>query len=434
MPRLRVLLAPIIFALAVMPAQTVTATPVDTGLVDYIFELEPGEDAESWAERIFDELDIPEDRLIYTYEAAINGLWMRLTPDEIDDAEDLKPEGIFNGQAAFEVSVPRPMEMEGGHAYDGPQITSTGYARVEATSGDYSDVDIAILDTGVDAFNDDLNVVGGFDCTFEGHPDEWGIDGYGHGSHVGGIAAALDNDRFVVGPAAGARIHSFKVLGADGSGSMASVLCGVDQVAKQATTIEVANLSLGGENLPSDCYSLDSLHNGFCNTAAMGVTFVVSAGNSATDAIHSSPANYGESVVTVSSLADFDGLPGGLHEQPGPCAVNSPDDTLATYSNYGSLIDFIAPGTCIYSTLPGNTAASFSGTSMAAPLTTGVLAAWISQCGRDHAVEAVTAWSLDVWAADETWTGDHGPDHEPLIRFGAPCPTPEQLEQWEEAT
>ena len=439
MPRLRLLLAPIIFALAVMPAQTVDAQAASPD-VDYVLELATGENPEVHADWLLTKLGVSsgdrEDRIVYTYQYAINGVWLRLTEAEADEADGITREGVVNGQRAFDVSIPVTPHVIEGAPYDGPQVVPTGYLRVgaEPEPGDlYSDVDIAVVDTGVDSFHDDLNVVGGFDCTFEGltgrrPTDSWRNDNYGHGTHVAGIAAAIDNDRGVIGPAAGARIYSIPVLGDDGSGSMASVACGIDQVAKLSEVVDVANLSLGGENEASVCNSWDSLHNAFCNTVEMGVTFVVSAGNSATDAINSSPANYPEA-VTTSALADYDGLPGGLTAELPAHNGAGLDDQLASFSNFGSLVDFTAPGVAIYSLLPDNTAGYASGTSMAAPQVTGVIAAWIALYPRDriHAVEAVLAWSsLHGWDVRSGWDGDVGPDHEPLVRFGAPAWEPEE--------
>jgi subtilisin family serine protease len=105
------------------------------------------------------------------------------------------------------------------------------------------------------------------------------------------------------------------------------------------------------------------------------------------------------------------------------------------FSNYGPVVDFIAPGVDILSTTPLNTYGRASGTSMAAPEVTGVLAAWAAANPRyaRHAFEAVYEWSSGQgWEVRAGWDGDIGVDHEPLVRFGAPPPTPEQITAWEE--
>ena len=105
------------------------------------------------------------------------------------------------------------------------------------------------------------------------------------------------------------------------------------------------------------------------------------------------------------------------------CGFAGEDDALAPFSNYGSAVDFIAPGVCILSLAPSNQMAYMSGTSMATPEVVGVFAEYIARCGPDGATEAITEWSSTTsWLRNEgQWTGDVGPDHEPLVRVGAPC-------------
>ncbi|HEX4897198.1 MAG TPA: S8 family serine peptidase [Candidatus Limnocylindrales bacterium] len=78
------------------------------------------------------------------------------------------------------------------------------------------DADVAVVDTGIDAAHPDLNVAGGMNCT-SADPSGWG-DENGHGTHVAGTIAALDNDIGVVGMAPGARLWAVRILDADGSG------------------------------------------------------------------------------------------------------------------------------------------------------------------------------------------------------------------------
>jgi subtilisin len=72
-------------------------------------------------------------------------------------------------------------------------------------------------------------------------------DKNGHGTHVAGTIGALDDGKGVVGVAPGARIWSVKVLGANGSGRMSDIIAGIDYVTSNASSIEVANMSLGCE-------------------------------------------------------------------------------------------------------------------------------------------------------------------------------------------
>ena len=117
------------------------------------------------------------------------------------------------------------------------QSVPTGIRRIDGPlSGTISgngagavNVDIAILDTGIDVDHPDLNVVGGVNCSTGSSYD----DQNGHGTHVAGTAAAKDNGIGVVGVAPGARLWAVRVLDNTGNGTWSSVICGIDWVTGQ---------------------------------------------------------------------------------------------------------------------------------------------------------------------------------------------------------
>jgi subtilisin family serine protease len=274
-------------------------------------------------------------------------------------------------------------------------------------------VDVAVIDTGIDLTHPDLNVAGGVNCS-TGRSFN---DGNGHGSHVAGIIGARDNDLGVVGVAPGARLWAVRVLNPAGSGSFASVICGVDWVTAHRDVIEVANMSLGGtgsEPAGSGCTTGDALHDAICRSVSAGVTYTVAAGNEADDAANHVPAAYDE-VITVSALADFDGKPGGLGSAT--CRADE-DDTLANFSNFGADVDLIAPGVCIYSTYKRGGYATFSGTSMASPHAGGAAALYKSthpSATPDQVKSALQA------AGNLNWNNADDPDgvKEPLVNVDA---------------
>mgnify|MGYP003575317359 CR=1 FL=1 len=244
-----------------------------------------------------------------------------------------------------------------------------------AKSGDGTgtvNANIAILDTGVLKTHPDLNVYKCFSFVnnpTSGTPLNTCNDANGHGTHVAGTAAAKDNDIGVVGNAPGAKIWAMKVLGDDGSGTFSDILEPLDYVASHANEIDVVNLSLGGEGTyPPAENAITKLVNN------KGVVVVVAAGNSDMDANNFTPART-PAAITVSAISDTNGKCGG----GGPATTfGDPDDSFASYSNYGSLVDIAAPGSEVYSTFKDGNYATMSGTSMASPNVAGAAALYIS--------------------------------------------------------
>ncbi len=197
-----------------------------------------------------------------------------------------------------------------------------------------------VIDSGVDLDHPDLLVNAGMSRSFTREKDA--DDGNGHGTHVAGTIAAIDNSIGVVGVAAGAEIVAVKVLTRSGSGSTSGVIAGVDYVADVGRTGDVANMSLGGG------VSI-TLDNAVINAAAGGVKFTLAAGNESDHADNHSPARAnGPNVFTVSSFAE--------------------GDNWSSFSNFGNPpVDYAEPGSAIPSTYKDGGYATLSGTSMAAP-------------------------------------------------------------------
>ena len=302
------------------------------------------------------------------------------------------------------------------------QSTPTGIDRIDgelssAASGDGSgaavNVDVAVIDTGIDTDHQDLNVVGGKNCSTGRSYD----DGNGHGTHVAGTIGAKDDANGVVGVAPGARLWAVRVLNNKGSGSWSSIICGVDWVTQNSSTIEVANMSLGGggsDPSGAGCSTGDSLHDAICRSVASGVTYAVAAGNSSADASGFVPAAYDE-VITVSALADFNGLPGG--GAAATCRADV-DDTLADFSNYGADVDLIAPGVCINSTWKGGGYNTISGTSMASPHVAGAAALYKANNSAASPTDVKTALQS---AGNLNWDNSDDGDStkETLLNVGA---------------
>jgi subtilisin len=270
-----------------------------------------------------------------------------------------------------------------------PGIDRTDADRSTTRSGDGRgdlNVNVAVLDTGIDVDHPDLNVVGGVDCTGGKGFD----DPESHGTHVAGTIAARDNGFGVVGVAPGARLWAVRVLNKQGSGSWSNIICGVDFVTSTRTNADpsddvvVANMSLKGPGADDgNCGNTkrDALHLAICASVGAGVTYVSAAGNGGVDFQDGIPAAYDE-VLTTTAVTDFDGRPGGLSSDNCLPSFTFVDDTIAFFSDFATQVTdqahtIAAPGLCVLSTVPGGYEL-ISGTSQAAPHVAGTVALCIA--------------------------------------------------------
>lgn len=285
------------------------------------------------------------------------------------------------------------------------QVAPTGISRINAPANPNrgAGMVVAVIDTGIDLTHPDLsaNILNsGTSCIKRTTAN----DDNGHGSHVAGTIAALDNSIGVVGVAPGAKIIPVKVLNRNGSGTWSSVICGIDWVTSHASqyNIKVANMSLGGSGSSDNNCGMsnnDALHKAICRSRDVGVTYTVAAGNDSKNASGFVPAAYDDAVITVSALADSNGQAGGT----GSATAYGPDDTFATFSNYGSVVDVGAPGVSILSTWKGGGYNTISGTSMASPHAAGAAALYIQA----HPGSAWSAVKDGLKAAGELLNSGH---------------------------
>ncbi len=210
---------------------------------------------------------------------------------------------------------------------------------------------VCVVDTGVQRNHPDLesNVMGGENFVINRgtiDPNKWDDDN-GHGTHVAGTIAALDNEIGVVGVAPQASIFAAKVLDRRGSGYNSDIAEGIRSCISHGA--HIINMSLGG---PSDSSILKAAVQ---EAASAGLVVVAAAGNESGPV--SFPAKYSE-VIAVS-------------------AVNS-SNLLASFSNFGPEVDFAAPGVSVTSTTKGSAYATYNGTSMASPHVAGAAALMLS--------------------------------------------------------
>ncbi len=284
--------------------------------------------------------------LKHVYKHSIKGFTMNMPCSAAskafgDDASihSLTPDSI--------VSVSRGKPGGGGGST--PQTTPWSVTRVGGPV-DGTGRTAWVLDTGIDLEHPDLNVDAsrGFSAFTKGKNAGFD-DGQGHGTHVAGTIAALNNSSDVVGVAAGATVVPVKVLDSRGSGSNSGVIAGVDHVAANASAGDCANMSLGGG-------VSSALDDAVKNAAqSSGAFFVLAAGNDGDHANNHSPARAnGNNIFTISATDSNDNMP--------------------SWSNYGNPpVDYAAPGVSILSLRNGGGTTTMSGTSMAAPAACAVL-------------------------------------------------------------
>jgi subtilisin family serine protease len=290
---------------------------------------------------------IAEGNLGAVYSSALDGFAVNLDVNQLESLRnDPSISYIENNRV---VSIAQGNRPGGGGGGTTGQETPWGITRVGG-SINYTGSNVAwVIDTGIDLTHPDLNVnsINGFTAFTSGKDANFN-DGNGHGSHVAGTIAAINNTVGVVGVAAGAPVVPVKVLDSRGSGSYDGVIAGVDHVSAKGKSGDVANMSLGGP-------VSQALDDAIITAAGKGIKFVLAAGNDAKDANNYSPARVnGTNIYTISA--------------------SDSGDKLATFSNFGNPpIEYAAPGVSIKSTWKGGAYNTISGTSMAAPHAAGVL-------------------------------------------------------------
>ena len=399
----------LVLALAGNPAPPVGASEPgrNAGAASYVVMLSVATSSPAAATRHAERHGLRARR---TFAAALTGYTAEMTPAAARRLQ--RQPGVLSVERDVKVSI-AGQQLDTG--VDRVSLPATGgtvavAGLADGTDSTQVDADVAILDTGSGP-HPDLNVVARTDCMVSGCRDDSGVDGNGHGTHVAGIAAALDNAIGSVGVAPGARIWSVRVLGNDGTGSLSSLIAGIDWVTRHADVIDVANMSIG-----CSCVS-PALDAAFTRSVAAGVAYTVAAGNSAADASRYSISNHPD-VLTVSALADFDGVSGGTGS---PTCRSDTDDTLAAFSNWGAAVDLTAPGVCIRSAWLAGSYAVVSGTSMAAPHVAGAAALLASHPSYRGSPALIRGRLLADGNAG--WTDDSGDGTtEPLLDVSALVP------------
>jgi len=221
-----------------------------------------------------------------------------------------------SGIRFIEPDVPRYMQSE--ETPYGVTITQAD----QVTAPDPGNKRICIIDSGYYPGHEDLpsNVTGGDDI---GGAGPWDEDGFGHGTHVAGTIAAVDNELGVIGVNPGVNLHIVRVFGDDGGWAYSSTLvAALDRCL--AADSDVVSMSLGGAGKSR------VEQKAFDAALAGGVLSIAAAGNGGNRQT-SYPAGYG-SVVSVAAV----------------------DSNLvkADFSQFNRDVEIAAPGVAVLSTVP----------------------------------------------------------------------------------
>lgn len=276
----------------------------------------------------------------YTYSRAFTGFAATLTAEELENLRNDDSVDFIEQDAVVTIQATQENAPWGLARLSNDAPGSTTYTYDDsAGSGTCS----YILDTGVDIAHPEFDGRAVWGSNFADSNDG---DVQGHGTHVAGTVGGT-----TFGVAKATKLIAVKVLGDDGSGTNAGVIAGMEYVAGDAASQDcpsgvTANMSLGGGFSQSINDAADAI-------VAAGIFLAVAAGNSGADASTFSPAS-----------------------APNACTVGATDSTdgFASFSNYGELVDVLAPGVGVESSIPGGGTDTYDGTSMASPHVAGLAA------------------------------------------------------------
>jgi subtilisin family serine protease len=305
-----------------------------------------------------------------TFKHAIKGFTGRLTAAAIEEFRRNPKVKYIEQNQVIKLVATQNNPTWGLDRIDQPNLGLSGSYTYNTTG---ATVDAYIFDTGVRSDHVEFGgrVLAGFSAIAAEPTPE---DGNGHGTHVAGTVGGT-----VYGVAKGVDIIPVKVLAANGSGTNAGVIAGLDwAVANHAQGVPaVGNMSLGG----GVSTALDDAVRRCVND---GIVMAVAAGNSNLDASTSSPSRV-QQAITVGSTTNT--------------------DAKSSFSNYGSLVDIHAPGSLITSSWFTSSTAlnTISGTSMATPHVAGASALYLEYAPGATPAQVETA--LKQYAAVGRITG-----------------------------
>jgi len=292
------------------------------------------------------------------FKHALKGFTVKASSTEIDQIRQDSKVKYVEQEQIFSAVVTQSGATWGIDRLDQPNLPLSGTYTYTQTG---STVDAYIFDTGIKLDHTQFGgrAKTGFDAFISGGA---AMDGNGHGTHVAGTVGGS-----TYGIAKGVTLLAVRVLDNAGSGTTGGVVAGLDWAVgnHEAGKLAVGNMSLGGG-------ASTALDDAVRRVITDGIVMCVAAGNSTANAANYSPARVIEA-ITVGATTSADGI--------------------ASYSNYGSTVDILAPGSSITSSWYTSTTAinTISGTSMATPHVAGVAALYLEVNGASTTAQVQTA-------------------------------------------
>jgi subtilisin/minor extracellular protease Epr len=287
--------------------------------------------------------------------STINAISVSLPQQAIDALKKNPNIAYIDNDITFMATDPAP-DAELTNSWG---VNHIGAGTVQASGNTGYGINVAVIDTGINYNHEDLidRYKGGWNFVANNANP---FDDNGHGSHCAGIIAATDNNDAVVGVAPQANIYALKALDRTGTGSLSNIVAAIDWAINTRSDgiggndIQVISMSLGSSTGASSLQAA-------CDTAYnAGIVVVAASGNNGASSV-SYPANY-PSVIAV--------------------GATDSSDNRASFSNYGSKLELVAPGVNIisdYIDVSPNDGRNhdtlyMNGTSMACPHVAGTVA------------------------------------------------------------
>ena len=368
---------------------------------------------------------------IQVYKGGLNGFAAPMTPAMADQLKH-DPRVLFvepDGPVALcDQTIPTGLVRMGITNFPVAHINGNPYGTNAPLN-----VDVAVLDSGIDPTQPDLPEAYVVSSSTGGD----GSDTLGHGTLVAGVIAARDNGFGVVGVAPGVRLWNIQCIGAPPYDSWSYVLQGMNTVYAYSSQIAVANMSIVNAGSSAPIVALHIITSRLVNS---GTVLVAAAGNNGMD-LAGPDGIYG--------TAD-DYVPAAFPEAMAVSAMDPTNDTIASFSNFSSIprpnnaysggtnyvvspggaIDVAAPGVWIETTGTNGTYGWASGTSLAAPHVTGLVALYIAANGRATnaaGVYAIRQAIINNSLPQSQWSPNGSPFDPVTNPTGDPDSNPEPL-------